>query len=225
MGFCVIWDFDFTDHKNIGDWQALFGINLRCPHLSWYTMEGEAKRDYPASILHQTPWYKDYNDIDGLVTNERNIGIITAHADCTPVQFYDPVHKVIGVAHSGWSGTLKNISGNMVKLMTTTYNSNPEDILVFIGPSLCQDCFEVDVDVKEQFLASNEAYIDYMYDINEKSYIDLRRIIEHELLQEGIKEYNIECSTLCTKCNPDIFYSHRVMGTKRGVFASAMILK
>ena len=49
-----------SPHKAVGDWQALFGINLRCPHLSWYTMEGEAKRDYPASIFYQSAWWKDY---------------------------------------------------------------------------------------------------------------------------------------------------------------------
>ncbi|MBO7406083.1 MAG: hypothetical protein J6V14_00515, partial [Clostridia bacterium] len=54
---CTGWQFNFKGHKAVGDWQALFGINLRCPHLSWYTMEGESKRDYPASILHQATYY------------------------------------------------------------------------------------------------------------------------------------------------------------------------
>lgn len=48
---CTGWQMDLEDYKQVGDWQALFGINLRCPHLSWYTMKGEAKRDYPASIF------------------------------------------------------------------------------------------------------------------------------------------------------------------------------
>ncbi len=61
---CTGWQFDFKGHKAVGDWQALFGINLRCQHLSWYTMEGESKRDYPASILHQSPWYPYYNDVE-----------------------------------------------------------------------------------------------------------------------------------------------------------------
>ena len=61
---CTGWQFDFKSHKAVGDWQALFGINLRCQHLSWYTMEGEAKRDYPASILHQSPWYKEYRKVE-----------------------------------------------------------------------------------------------------------------------------------------------------------------
>ncbi|MCG8700767.1 MAG: hypothetical protein MI922_22125, partial [Bacteroidales bacterium] len=58
------WQFDFEGHKYVGDWQALFGVNLRCHHLSWYTMAGQAKRDYPASILHQSAWYKDYEPVE-----------------------------------------------------------------------------------------------------------------------------------------------------------------
>lgn len=61
---CTGWDFNFKGHKAIGDWQAVLGINLRCQHLSWYTMEGEAKRDYPASILHQSPWWQDYSKVE-----------------------------------------------------------------------------------------------------------------------------------------------------------------
>lgn len=61
---CTGWQMDFEDYKNVGDWQALFGVNLRCPHLSWYTMKGEAKRDYPASILHQSGWYRDYRYVE-----------------------------------------------------------------------------------------------------------------------------------------------------------------
>lgn len=61
---CTGWQFNFESHKNVGDWQALFGINLRCHHLSWYTMKGESKRDYPASILHQSAWYKEYKYVE-----------------------------------------------------------------------------------------------------------------------------------------------------------------
>ena len=61
---CTGWQMDFEDHKQAGDWQALFGINLRCHHLSWYTMAGEAKRDYPASILHQSAWWKNYDYVE-----------------------------------------------------------------------------------------------------------------------------------------------------------------
>ena len=58
------WQMTFEDYKQVGDWQALYGINLRCPHLAWYTMEGEAKRDYPASIFYQSGWYKDFKYVE-----------------------------------------------------------------------------------------------------------------------------------------------------------------
>ncbi len=61
---CTGWDFSFAGHKALGDWQAVLGINVRCPHLAWYTMEGEAKRDYPASIFYQSPWWKDYRIVE-----------------------------------------------------------------------------------------------------------------------------------------------------------------
>jgi len=54
------WDFDFRDHKLAGDWQAALGVSIRVPHLSWVTMLGEAKRDYPASIHYQSPWFREY---------------------------------------------------------------------------------------------------------------------------------------------------------------------
>ena len=57
---CTGWDFPFAGHKAVGDWQTALGINLRCQHLAWYTMEGEAKRDYPASIFYQSPWWDLY---------------------------------------------------------------------------------------------------------------------------------------------------------------------
>ncbi len=61
---CSGWHMSFADYKEAGDWQALMGINLRCPHLSWYTMKGEAKRDYPASISFQSAWYKDFKYVE-----------------------------------------------------------------------------------------------------------------------------------------------------------------
>lgn len=58
------WSFDFRGHKLAGDWQAALGVNLRVPHLSWMSMKGEAKRDYPATIFYQSPWYKEYSVIE-----------------------------------------------------------------------------------------------------------------------------------------------------------------
>lgn len=58
------WDFDFRGHKLQGDWQAALGVTHRVHHLSWVSMEGEAKRDYPASISYQSPWFREYRRIE-----------------------------------------------------------------------------------------------------------------------------------------------------------------
>lgn len=58
------WDYDFRGHKLAGDWQAALGVTTRVHHLSWTSMEGEAKRDYPASIAYQSPWYKEYRYVE-----------------------------------------------------------------------------------------------------------------------------------------------------------------
>ena len=58
------WDFDFRGHKFQGDWLAALGVTLRVHHLSWVSMKGPAKRDYPASINYQSPWYKEYKYVE-----------------------------------------------------------------------------------------------------------------------------------------------------------------
>ncbi|MBQ1955166.1 MAG: hypothetical protein II350_05455 [Clostridia bacterium] len=105
---CTGWQFNFKSHKAVGDWQALFGINVRCPHLSWYTMEGESKRDYPASILHQSPWYGDYSKVEdyfarfGLVMSEGD-------PDCD-VLLLNPIESVWCQAYVGWANWIFNNS-------------------------------------------------------------------------------------------------------------------
>lgn len=58
------WDFDFRGHKFQGDWQAALGVTIRVPHLSWVSMKGDAKRDYPASISYQSPWFREYSYVE-----------------------------------------------------------------------------------------------------------------------------------------------------------------
>ncbi len=58
------WDFDFKGHKLQGDWQAALGVTIRVPHLAFMSMEGEAKRDWPASIQYQSPWWEEYRYVE-----------------------------------------------------------------------------------------------------------------------------------------------------------------
>lgn len=98
---CTGWQMDFESHKAVGDWQALFGINIRCPHLSWYTMEGEAKRDFPASILHQSTWWNEYKHVEDYFSRT---GLIMGQGKpCCAVLVISPLESVWCQIHPGWS--------------------------------------------------------------------------------------------------------------------------
>jgi hypothetical protein len=98
---CTGWQMPFAGHKAVGDWQALLGVNLRCHHLSWYTMGGEAKRDYPASILHQSAWYKEYKTLEDYFSR---FGMMLREGkpDCQ-VLVLNPVETFWSQVHLGWS--------------------------------------------------------------------------------------------------------------------------
>ena len=168
---------------------------------------------------------RDYTDIDGLITNEPNLALTATFADCVPIYFLEPVKKVIALAHSGWKGTVKKIGAEMVSLMISDYGCKPENILVGIGPSICQNCFEVEKDVYEEFLHLDCLSKDWVIPNPPKYYINLQSIIKQMLINLKIPENNITVSGLCTKCNSDIFFSHRATGGKRGAMAGIIMLK
>ncbi len=166
-----------------------------------------------------------YIDVDGLITDKKNIALTTCHGDCTPIYFYDPIKKIIGMAHAGWKGTVQNIAGNMVKKFKNDFNSNSKDIITVIGPSLCQSCFEVDEDVKDVFIDTDINFKNYMIAKGKKYHFDLWEINKYLMMQEGILAENIEISRLCTKCNNDMFFSHRGQKGMRGLMIGIIMIK
>lgn len=171
---------------------------------------------------------RDFDNIDGLVCNTAGITLVTSYADCVPLFFADSVHKAIGLSHSGWRGTVGNIAKNTVNKMTELYGSKPEDIVVFIGPSICRECYEVGSDTAEEFA---KAYKDKVFDDilfpkdNGKFTLDLHRANYHNLIDCGIKEENIEITDICTCHNPDILFSHRASHGERGGLCGFLQIK
>jgi hypothetical protein len=108
------WQFNFANHKYVGDWQALFGINLRCHHLSWYTMQGQAKRDYPASILHQSAWYKDYDYVETYYA--RLDYLLSLGEPVCDVLVINPVESVWSQIRLGWANGLTPASQEILEL-------------------------------------------------------------------------------------------------------------
>lgn len=163
----------------------------------------------------------DLIGVDGLMTDEPGIVLVTFYADCVPLYFFDPVKKAVALAHAGWRGTLLKIGKITVDEMKKEFGSDPHDILVGIGPSICQNCFEVENEVAELFAARHHGeFIAHSPTDPDKSFIDLQGINNQTLIGAGVPEHNIELPYLCTKCNLEIFYSHRAMGEERGSMAA-----
>lgn len=85
------WDFDFRGHKFQGDWQAALGVTVRVPHLSWVSMKGSAKRDYPASINYQSPWYREYSYIENHFARLNTV--LTRGKPCVKVGVIHPIES------------------------------------------------------------------------------------------------------------------------------------
>jgi len=168
---------------------------------------------------------RNYTDIDGLITDEASLMLITHYADCVPLYFYDPVRKVIGLSHSGWKGTLQDIAGETIRKLHDVYRCNPENILVAFGPHIRNCCFEVDADVAGEFAKTDYAKGHMLSGNNGKWMIDLEGIIIESLKRHGIEMKNIYRCNICTKCHKDIFFSHRGSNGKSGTAAAFMMIR
>ena len=171
---------------------------------------------------------RDYTDIDGLITNVPGICLVTTYADCVPLYFLDPVKKVIALSHSGWRGTVGKIGKKTVELMHDNFGSDPADILAAVGPSVCQDCYEVSADVTDRFkeVFDRSAWDELFYEKPDGKYqLDLWKANEKIFLEAGIREDHIAVTNVCTHCNSGILYSHRAMGDKRGNLCAFLALK
>ena len=92
--------------------------------------------------------------MDGLATNEPGIPLYRGYADCVPLYFVDPVKRVIRLSHSGWRGTVHKMAIVTVRKMQETFGCDPVDIRSVVGPSICQECYEVSEDVIDEFRAN-----------------------------------------------------------------------
>ncbi|HHV98568.1 MAG TPA: peptidoglycan editing factor PgeF [Clostridiaceae bacterium] len=168
----------------------------------------------------------DIIGVDGLITNKKNIALVTFYADCVPVYIFDTGKTAIGLAHSGWKGTLKEIAREMVEKMHAEYGSRPSDMKAVIGPSIGKCCFEVGDEVVDAFLTGipwSKSFISK--NDGEKWKIDLKAVVKKTLMNSGVLEENIEVSNICTKCCKSIFFSYRGDEGKTGSLAAIMQLK
>lgn len=165
--------------------------------------------------------------VDGLVTDVPGLCLVTFYADCVPLFFVDPVKKAVGLSHSGWRGTVGKIGRVTVELMQEQFGCDPSDILAAVGPSVCQDCYEVSGDVVGKFREHfEEQYWNELFyqKENGKYQLDLWKANEIVLRESGILPEHMAVTNVCTHCNSDVLYSHRTMGNQRGSLAAFLAL-
>ncbi len=191
---------------------------------------------------------RDYEDVDGIITNEKQIALVTYYADCVPLYFVDCENKAIGLAHSGWRGTVQQMGAHMVRAMQEQFGTNPKKLIAAIGPSICQECYEVSEEVAvafQELLQSINAE-EIVKEIQESDcyqHLDnkVRQILEPGksegkyqldlwlanlviLRNAGIPLKQIEVTDICTCHNADYLFSHRASEGKRGNLAAFLML-
>lgn len=169
---------------------------------------------------------RDYKEVDGMITDQPGVLLATFYADCVPLYFVDPVHKAIGLSHSGWRGTVGRMGQATVEAMERFFGSQPKDLLCAIGPSICQDCYEVSRDVAEAFIFAFPTHEKEILQAGAlgKYQLDLWKANEIVLTEAGVLKEHIDLAGLCTCCNSSILFSHRASKGKRGNLGAFLML-
>ena len=147
---------------------------------------------------------------DAMFTDKKKLGLAIGVADCTPIFIFDPENKIIAGVHSGWRGTEKRILEKTILKLKSEFNSKPEKLVAYIGPSISQKNYEVGKEVADQF--------DDKYKIKkgEKYLLDVASANYDMLINSGLQQHNIEKSNLCTYEEKDLLHSYRRDGQKSG---------
>lgn len=201
--------------KAIGAWDKCVIKSAQTHTINVHQVTSENKRE---------PLY----DIDGLITNETDVCLVTSYADCVPLYFVDPVRKAVGLSHSGWRGTVGKIGKETLRKMQEAYGTEAKDVIAAIGPSICQDCYEVSGDVIAKFrdaFPKKEWEQLFYAKGNGKYQLNLWKANELILLEAGVLPEHLAITNVCTNCNPEVLFSHRATKGQRGGMCAFLALK
>ncbi len=168
---------------------------------------------------------KRFKDVDGFITNKKDITLMTTNADCLLILLYDPTKNVIANVHSGWRGTFGKIVLNAVNKMKEEFGCDAKDIEAYLSPSIRKCHFKVSDDVKELCEETFEYtnMLDQIIETGEveegvqKYYIDNVLLNKLLLKEAGVLGENIIDSEICSVCSKDRIHSRRVEGERFGL--------
>ncbi len=164
-----------------------------------------------------------YHKADLIFTDRPEVTLYMRFADCVPILLHDPRKRVVGIAHAGWLGTVRDVASAAVRAMAEHYGSRPEDIQAAIGPSIGPDHYEVGADVIAQVQASfgSQASALIVKD-GQKQHFDLWGANRLQLEQAGVRQ--IELAGICTACHLEDWFSHRAEKGRTGRFGALIAL-
>jgi len=170
------------------------------------------------------PIDESYRQADIILTDQPHVTLFMRFADCVPIMVHDPRNGVIGVAHAGWMGTLRDVASATVDAMKRQYGSNPADIVACIGPSIGPDHYEIGADVILQVMQKFGDESELMLKShNGKIHFNLWET--NRLLLERAGVQHIEISGICTACNTGDWFSHRAEKGRTGRFGALVCLQ
>ena len=170
------------------------------------------------------PVDESYRQADIILTDQRDVTLFMRFADCVPIMVQDPRNGVIGIAHAGWMGTLRDVAIATVEAMKKNYGSNPADIIACIGPSIGPDHYEIGADVILQVMQKFEDESELVLKShNGKIHFNLWET--NRLLLERAGVQNIEVCGICTACNTKDWFSHRAEKGRTGRFGALICLQ
>lgn len=158
---------------------------------------------------------------DGLYTDTEGLPLISFHADCVPLFFYDPIRRAAAVCHAGWRGISQHITANAVEALRSL-GCRTENIIAAVGPCIGVNRFEIGPEVSDIF--RREFAEETVRCKNGREYVDLERACALDMLKCRIKPPNITVSGLCTYDRSDLFFSHRRDEGKTGAMAAVIEL-
>ena len=158
-------------------------------------------------------------ETDAMVTNEKDVVLSVFVADCIPAIIYDPENHVIATIHGGWKPLAGNITAKTIDKMVSVFGSNPNKLVVGVGPAVCGKCYDVYENVANEI---KEAFPNFAKEVLIKNkgriYLDIQKLMRLQLEDKGVK--NIETSEICTFENKDFYSYRRDKETGRfGIFA------
>lgn len=153
---------------------------------------------------------------DALVTDVPGLNLMVFSADCIILLLWDPVSRSIGAVHAGWRGAALDLPAKAVREMGRLFGAKPEDIRAAIGAGIGPCCFETHDDVPDAMRAAfGPGAEDYIAPRGEKWTVDLKALNAWRLREAGLTR--IDICPLCTACHPELYWSHRKTGDRRGV--------